>query len=138
MNDHDSLFGERPLSTFYDALSRDHVVIGAVEEAFGSETQDVLDGMRSGRVPPDQEDELKNVLLDLLSEKGDPAVEFVGRGDFDEFPITVMRFGLVFWVTAMEFDDIGFFGDVIAASEAATTNFEPFITHAAEQSEQNG
>lgn len=137
MTDLDSLFGERPLSTFYGALSGDQAVVTAVEEAFGSKAQNLLDKMRSGRVPCEQKDELNDILIDLLGEKGEPAAEFIGRGDFDEFPITVMRFGPVCWITAMEFDDIGFFDEVSAASEAAASNFEPFITFAAQMSEQD-
>lgn len=132
MDDFEGLFGAEPLLTFYIALSGDERVKLAVREQFGSAGEAVLDGMRTGGLPPDHSDALHDLLVDLLSTEGSPAQSFVGRGDFDDFPITVMQFGPVFWIEAQEFDDIGYFSDCETAASIAESNYEPFISNAAD------
>jgi hypothetical protein len=52
-----------------------------------------------------------------------------GKGDFDEFSIDVHEFHGIFWISAPEFDDEGYFISKEDAIEFAVKRFEPFITN---------
>lgn len=137
MSDFAQIVGAAPLSKFYAALSQYDKVKAAVREQFGSESEAVLDSMRNENISSEQADALHDLLADMLNEQGEAVRSFVGRGDFDEFSIDVMQFGPLFWIIADEFDDIGYFDDLVKASDEAKSNYEPFITYATEYSDEN-
>jgi hypothetical protein len=51
----------------------------------------------------------------------------------DEFAITLMRFGPVFWIDAAEFDPIDYFDSLRAAKEYAEGEYEPYVSAANEE-----
>jgi hypothetical protein len=53
----------------------------------------------------------------------------IGKGDFDEFSINIHEFHGIFWISAPEFDDEGYFISKEDAIEFAVKRFEPFITN---------
>jgi hypothetical protein len=52
-----------------------------------------------------------------------------GKGDFGEFSINIHEFYGVFWVSAPEFDDDGYFTTIDDAIAFAEDRYEPFITN---------
>ena len=52
-----------------------------------------------------------------------------GKGDFGEFGINIHEFHGVFWISAPEFDDDGYFTSLDDAMEFAEDRYEPFITN---------
>ena len=79
------------------------------------------------------------LIIGILSEKfydeivydndGENTIETImGLGDYGEFPITIREFCGVFWVSAPEFDDIGFFTNKEDAVSYANINYEPFVS----------
>jgi hypothetical protein len=52
-----------------------------------------------------------------------------GKGDFDEFGINIHEFHGVFWISAPEFDDDGYFTSIDDAIAFAEDRYEPFITN---------
>ncbi len=52
-----------------------------------------------------------------------------GKGDFDEFEISIHEFLGVFWVSAPEFDDDGYFLSKEDAIAFAEDRYGPFITN---------
>jgi hypothetical protein len=51
-----------------------------------------------------------------------------GKGDFDEFSINIHEFHGIFWISANEFDDDGYFTSIDEAISFAEQRYEPFIT----------
>lgn len=51
-----------------------------------------------------------------------------GKGDFDEFSINIHEFHGIFWISANEFDDDGYFTSIDEAISFAEERYEPFIT----------
>ena len=52
-----------------------------------------------------------------------------GKGDFDEFGINIHEFHGIFWVSAPEFDNHGYFTSLADAVNFAEHRYEPFITN---------
>jgi len=52
-----------------------------------------------------------------------------GKGDFDAFSINIHEFHGVFWISAPEFDDDGYFTSIDDAIAFAEDRYGPFITN---------
>ena len=79
-----------------------------------------------------------NVIIEIIadcissnnSEVSSNIIEtLTGKGDFDEFSINVHEFHGIFWISATEFDDEGYFISKDDAVEFAVKRYEPFITN---------
>ena len=130
MDNLEGVFGAEPLAAFYGVLLEGQPLNRAVIEHFGPDAEAVLSGMRGGAVPPEYEDALRDIVIEVLQAEAQAVRSLDGRGDLGEFPITIMRSGTVFWIEAAEFDDVGYFGDLGTALNAAEANYEPFLTAA--------
>ena len=78
-------------------------------------------------------DAIAEILQEYLHEnswdtKNNVIDYFTGKGSFGEFQISIHEFHGVYWVTAPEFDDDGYFTNVDDARSFAGKRFEPFIT----------
>jgi hypothetical protein len=75
-------------------------------------------------------DILEDCIYSNNFEVGANIVETItGKGDFDEFNISIHEFHGVFWISAPEFDDDGYFTSVDDAIAFAEVRYEPFITN---------
>lgn len=52
-----------------------------------------------------------------------------GKGDFGEFSINIHEFHGIFWISAPDFDDDGYFTSKGDALSFAENRYEPFITN---------
>ena len=60
-----------------------------------------------------------------------------GKGDFGEFDINIHEFHGVFWVSAPEFDDQGYFSKLDDAITFAEHRYEPYISNYEENAENS-
>jgi hypothetical protein len=78
-------------------------------------------------------DALVEILADYVYsgnfDTGSNIVEsLTGKGDFDEFSINIHEFHGIFWISANEFDDDGYFTSIDEAISFVEERYEPFIT----------
>jgi hypothetical protein len=85
----------------------------------------------------DEERGAHDVIHDLVHNSSITADSLNGWSSAtnDTFSIKIMQFEPVFWIQAMEFDDIGYFGTLQDAKGAAEASYDPFITEALEHKE---
>ena len=119
-----------PLSQFKDALLNSKAVLRLIKQTYRKETDAMLTQFRSGAI-----DELLELVEEERCAGGTrPRATIEGAGpDDDTFSIEVYGFGPVFWISAAEFDDIGYFGSVEEARDYATFEYDAYITELAER-----
>lgn len=69
------------------------------------------------------------ILSDEFDEDSHIVKTLIGEGDFGEFDIDIHEFLGVFWISAPEFDDDGYFNSLDDAIVFAEYRYEPFITN---------
>jgi hypothetical protein len=121
--------GDKPLEFFFPSLAESLPVQKALSEQFGERAPSIVAKLKAGQSLSDEELGAHDIIHDLIrnSSIGVHSIEALGAYD-DTFSVNVMQFGNVFWISAMEFDDIGYFDDLEQAKSAAEANYEPFIT----------
>jgi hypothetical protein len=68
----------------------------------------------------------EDIIIDFVNNNGVEVKCLTGKGDYDEFPISILNFGPLFWVEAQEFDSIQFFStkeDAILCAELEYAEF---------------
>jgi hypothetical protein len=130
----ESLFGAKPLESFFPSLAALPSVQTALREEFGKDAPAIIAKMKAGEPLSDEELGAHDIIHDLVHNDSVEADSLEGwsSADNDTFGINVMQFGSVFWIQAMEFDDIGYFDKLQNAKEAAEANYGPYITEASE------
>jgi hypothetical protein len=114
----------RDISEFKDAILASEEIHALVKEELGNESDEKWAAF--------QRRENLDALYDLISDNGTCFGEEVGgfegaAPDNDTFPITIWRVGPLFFVTAPEFDDIGYFRTQEEAYDYASMEFSSFI-----------
>jgi len=97
----------KPLDDFRDALLNEKEVIKDLD---GDEPDDLTDLVHNNAS-----------VVDSIQALGE-----------DVFEIVINRYGPVFYISANEFDDIGYFASLKEALEYAEQEFEPYISALAE------
>jgi hypothetical protein len=131
------LFGARSLDSFFPTLASLTSVQAALCAEFGEGTEEILAKLKAGLPLSDNELSAHDIIVDLVMNNSVAEDTISGLGAYDdEFPIDLMRFGSVYWIAALEFDDIGYFETIEAARRCAECEFEPFITALAERRDE--
>lgn len=78
-------------------------------------------------------DQIIEILQEYLSSGSFDQDELVvesltGKGDYGEFSIDICGFHGIYWVTAPDFEDMGYFLELDEAIENAKSNYDSFIT----------
>ncbi len=69
------------------------------------------------------EDDVVCIVFDLMANDSTVVKEHTGIGGYGEFPIDIYQFGPLFYIRALEFDDIGFFDSL---DEAETVVYQEY------------
>ncbi len=128
------IYDARPLESFFPSLAALASVQIALREKFGKVASVIVAKMKAGEPLSDEELGAHDIIHDLVHSNSIAADFFEGWSSarHDTFPISVMEFGIVFWIEAPEFDDIGYFYTLEDARDAAEFNYESLITEVLE------
>jgi hypothetical protein len=128
------IFGAKPLESFFPSLAALPSVQTALREEFGEGSSAIIAKLKAGESLSDEELGAHDTIHDLVHNDsvGADSLEGWSSACDDTFAINIMQFEIVFWIEAMEFDDIGYFDTLEDAKAAAEFNYEPLITEASE------
>ena len=120
--------GPLPLIAFKEQLLKNREILNLAEAHFGDEFDVNLASFQSGNT---HDDEFVAFLEESLGNwKGvvESVEVFEGAAPYnDTFSITIYKFGPLFFIQAMEFDDIGYFDDLNVARKEVESNFGDWI-----------
>ena len=121
-----------PLDTFFPSLASLASVQRALRKEFGETTGNIVAQLKAGQLLSDEDPAAQDIILDLVHNKAVcvESIDGLGSDGSGIFSINIMRFGSVFWIDALGFDDLGYFHGLEQARRAAKLNYEPFITAA--------
>lgn len=54
--------------------------------------------------------------------------DLIGRGGYGDFPISINEFHGIYWISAPEFDDDGYFTEITEAISFAEQRYESYIS----------
>ena len=115
---------ELPLVRFYSQLASSAEVVELLSEEFGNTSSEILTILEGGDELPDQYSCVHDWLCDLVHNEAEVVAEDSRDGSAaGEYPIYVMCFEGVFFVSAPEFDDIGYFSNKEDAEDAIASNW---------------
>ena len=123
------MFGQKPLDSFSTRLIRTKRVQDEMKRILGDEAKHIIDKVMADQaLSQDDIDNCHDLLTDLVGNELEPETGFKGFGSAGEFGINVMNFEGVYWISAPEFNDIGYFGSREEAEAVAEMNYEPSIS----------
>jgi hypothetical protein len=128
------IYDAKPLEWFFPSLAPLPSVQTALRADFGKDASAIVAKMKAGGSLSDEELRAHDIIHDPVHNNSIAADSLEGwSSDRDDtFQIYVMEFGIVFWIEAPEFDDIGYFYTLEDARDAAEFNYEPLIIEALE------
>lgn len=119
-----SMFNELPIEKFYPKLASSEKVVKLLEEEYGDKSPEILTLLKENRELPDNLSDVHDWLHDLVHNEAENVAEDSREGSAaGEYPIYVMCFEGVFFVSAPEFDDIGYFSTQEDAEMAISLNW---------------
>lgn len=136
----DSIHGlSRPLAHFLPRLLRVPAIRDRINRSFRGQLAFAIKEIRAGRKEPLIEICLSDEIEDLIGNNSEPVRDIAARGGMDEFSIQIIRYGPVYWISAPEFDDIGYFGSLRKAVACAQVEYDVYIerVHEGEDDEED-
>ena len=119
-----SMFNELPLDKFYAQLASSKKVVKLLEQEYGDKSPEILALLKENRELPDNLSDVHDWLHDLVQNEAEDVAEDSREGSAaGEYPIYVKCFEGVFFVSAPEFDDIGYFSTQEDAEDAIAINW---------------
>jgi len=120
----------KDISEFKDSILASEEILALVKKELGKDADEKWAAFQRGETLDD--------LYDLIADcDGEEVTEFRGAApDNDTFPITVLRVGPVFFVTANEFDTLKYFGTAKEADDYAWDYFSSYIDTLNERDEE--
>lgn len=120
--------GTKPLEAFYPALAQNKRDQRALRKGFGPTATGIIDKLTAGITLEGDELGAEDTIADLIMNEAKVVHSISARGSYDDFDINVLRFGPVFSIQAIEFDEIGYFGSKKSAISFAESEYESFIS----------
>jgi len=115
---------ELPLDKLYPKLATSEKVVKLLEQEYGDSSPEILAILKSDGELPDGHSSVHDWLYDLVHNEAEDVAEDSREGSAaGEYPIYVMCFEGVFFVSAPEFDDIGYFSTQEEAEMAISSNW---------------
>ncbi len=71
--------------------------------------------------------DFEDIIEDYIYNESTINATLIGIGDFGEFPINIMYFGPLFWISAQEFDRVKYFETAEKAIEFAKWEYQSFL-----------
>jgi hypothetical protein len=123
-----SYLGTKPLNAFYPALAQNKKVQKALKKEFGPVANGIIDKLKAGTPLEENEQGAEDTIADLVMNEAKVVHSIEARGGYDNFDVNILRFGPVFSIRAIEFDEIGYFSSKKNTISAAESEFEGFIS----------
>jgi hypothetical protein len=120
-------YGAKPIQEFLPALSKEAAFRKAVIQVLKDASSLALDAFAEGRFPePISDNFVEDIVDDLFCEKGEVCLTLYAPGgpELGPFPINIMNFAGIFWVSPLEGDKIGFFRTQEEAVSCARGNWD--------------
>jgi hypothetical protein len=116
------------IDSYFSELVKYDIVQKELVDAFGEEdAQGIIQKMTIGVSGLDIQMDFEDVIIDCVENNSIIYKTLTGNGDFGEFPIHILQFGPLFWVSAQEFDSIKYFKSANDAIACAEFEYESFL-----------
>lgn len=113
---------------FYEELLAYDSFEFALSEEFEDKAQDIIEAIKKKNMDKDTSNKLYDVAYDLVKNEGVEVYTLEAGAPYDDiFDIQIMNYGPVFWILAVEFDDVEFFESFWGAFYYAVGEWTPFI-----------
>ena len=109
----------KPLNAFGATLCRDKGVVTALKAEFGESAKLVIRKLKRGELQGDA----LGIIQELIHENETLVETLTGEGSYGEFPIEIYGYAGVYWVSAPEFADSGYFESVLDAQSCADLDY---------------
>ena len=87
----------------------------------------VLKQFKNGISDYDINEDFEDIILDFVNNNAEVKVTLTGLGSYGEFPIDILNFGHLYWVSAQEYDPIQYFKTIEDAIECAEFEYDSFL-----------
>jgi hypothetical protein len=118
----------RELLFFIRELLNDASVLTELENRLGDEQKNrIINHFNNARKKQELNLDFEDVIEDHIYNESIIHITLIGIGDFGEFPINIMYFGPLFWISAQEFDIVKYFETAEKAIEFAKWEYQSFL-----------
>lgn len=123
-----SFYKTYPIDEFYSELIKVDSVKDALEAEFGIVGyQNIVEHVMNNGKIFEIEYNFEDIIQNMVIENFVNVKTFAGNGSNGSFPITIKKFGPLYWVDAQEFDNIKYFKSYEEASDCALTEYASFL-----------
>ncbi len=121
------LYETIPIDFFYkDLVQLESVQVELKSKLGTKDAEGMITKFNNGIPYAEIEGNYEDIIIDFVNNNSEEVECLTGKGDYDEFPISILNFGPLFWVEAQEFDSIQFFStkeDAILCAELEYAQF---------------
>ncbi len=125
------------MSLFYETIPiefffKDLIQIKSIQDVLISElgtenAESVIMKFNNGIPYTEIEGDYEDIIIDFVNNNAVEVECLTGKGDYDEFPISIFNFGPICWVQAQGFDSIQFFSTKEDAIHCAEFEYNEFL-----------
>ena len=118
------------IESFYQELIKDESVQEALINELGIETSNnIIRQFNSGIPYNDIHEDFEDVIINCIEENAIVEDTLTGLGGYGEFPIEILNFGPLYWISAQDFDPIKYFKTFEDAVACAEFEYESFLNN---------
>ena len=116
------------IEAFYQELVKDKSVQEELLNELGSEIANkIIKLFNEGMSHEDIDEDFEDLIINHVENNADTEDTLIGLGSHGEFPIDIMNYGPIYWVSAQEFDPIKYFKTFDDAKSCAEFEYETFL-----------
>ena len=116
------------IESFYQELIKDEDIQDALINELGLEiSNNIIRQFNNGVTYEDIHDDFEDVIIDCVENNAIVENTLTGVGGYGEFPINILNFGPLYWVSAQEFDPIKYFKTIEDAMSCAESEYATFL-----------
>lgn len=117
-------FGKNTLEETLKTLYKSEKLLKILHKEFGSlKASIMINIMKKGKFSGDLGNDLHDYILDKILNNSRIVWKGLTQGDDDRFPIYIKRFHGIYYISALEFDNEGYFLDLNSAKSFMYSNF---------------
>jgi len=117
-----------PIEFFYkDLVQLESVQIELISKLGTEDAESVIMKFNNGIPYAEIEGNYEDIIIDFVNNNSVEVKCLTGKGAYDEFSISILNFGPLFWIQALEFDSIQFFSAKVDAILCAKIEYAEFL-----------
>lgn len=118
------------IESFYQELIKDETVQEALKNELGIKTSNnIIKQFNNGVTYNDIHEDFEDVIINCIEENAVVEDTLTGIGGYGEFPIEILNFGPLYWISAQDFDQIKYFKTFEDAYACAEFEYESFLNN---------